>query len=796
MKHLNLNTTIALSLFAITSLFPLPLRAANATLAKYETTYRTQRDEILGGKVVPQIKQEAQRIVTLTKQFDGALSKLQKSLLAKGDKTGAAEILAARKLLAASPEYQASTLLLGKQSPTRPKTTSLPQKQKRLPPALKRHLVLHYNFDSNERGKVTDNSSEHNRGKVHGAKWVMKGKVGGAIQFDGENDYIELSKSLPIGSGDNTVALWVRIPKVGQGNLKAKERVGIVLGNFGGKAPLSNWEIYNTGRMFLWWNNGEVKGGNRTDLRDGHWHHLAWIRNRKAGTFSLYVDSQLERTIDSSGKDICFASSHRIGADNRKSDGPCFHGTMDEFMVFNRALSQSEVRHVYDIGRVTPGPYRYRMPQQQRDGWQTANAQQLGVDTRGLTRLADSIKSDRYKNIHSVLLARSGKLVFEEYFNGFNAARKHTTCSLTKAITCAVVGIAIGNGAIPDASTEIHTLLPEYDELLVGKKKKITLEHLLRMTAGLDWDESTLAYTDPRNSYAQMKRSTGDLFQFILSRKLSHDPGSHFQYNSGLTLTLGKILSTHTGMSVDDFASQHLFKPLAITDFDWPTFHGEVCTSGGLMLTPRDVAKFGQLVLDKGQWHGRQIVPEAWIRRSAAWNESNAATRYGYHLRREEFHYKTKTIVGFQASGYGGQFVFLFPALDLVAVFTGWNCDSPLFFQPFDMLYEHLLPAVSGTTPAIRNYCYALPLAAWKGKLNDVKFLVNLSANIETTDASGNTPLICAALGGHLDIIELLISKGANVNATNSSGATALAVARQKGYREIASFLQNQGAIK
>ena len=135
-------------------------------------------------------------------------------------------------------------------------------------------MVAHYPFNNN----ANDASDSGNDGTVYGPILTDDrfGYPTSAYQFDGIDDFIDLSQSLPIGSTDNTISMWVKIPEVGQG-LDSGERVGILIGNFP-NSPNSNWEI-NQGEVRIWWNNGHFQANGTSDLKDNKWHHLAFVRD-------------------------------------------------------------------------------------------------------------------------------------------------------------------------------------------------------------------------------------------------------------------------------------------------------------------------------------------------------------------------------------------------------------------------------------------------------------------------------------------------------------------------------------
>ena len=187
-------------------------------------------------------------------------------------------------------------------------------------------------------GPCRSSTRAHNAARAaNGVKLGIDGVIGRGVGFDGDDDEMMLSSILPIGSTDNTVSVWVKVPKVGAGGLKAGERVGDVLGNFNDR-PNSNWELHAKGQMRIHWNGGQAHHFGTTDLRDDTWRHVAWVRDRAAGKFLMYIDGKLEKTVNDSGRDIEFTTTHRIGGDNRGAP-PNFHGLMDELRVSSVARS-------------------------------------------------------------------------------------------------------------------------------------------------------------------------------------------------------------------------------------------------------------------------------------------------------------------------------------------------------------------------------------------------------------------------------------------------------------------------
>ncbi len=258
----------------------------------------------------------------------------------------------------------------------------------------------------------------------------------------------------------------------------------------------------------------------------------------------------------------------------------------------------------------------------------------------------------------------------------------HTLQSVTKSVTSALIGIAIGRGEIPGVEVPI---LRYFDAAAVAsldeRKKRIVLRDLLTMTAGFKWDEDSVPYTDKANSCAAMEASA-DWARYVIDQPMEHDPGRVFRYSSGVSELLAHILLKATGRQADEYAMDHLFKPIGIERFYWKrTPTGLPDTEGGLYLTRSDLARFGSLYLHDGVWEGKRILPKGWVAetmrpRADPGMPGTPGVRYGYQwwlLPWGEAKHSAWT-----CWGYGGQFLFVVPERDLIAVFNGWNIyDRP-----------------------------------------------------------------------------------------------------------------------
>jgi hypothetical protein len=178
---------------------------------------------------------------------------------------------------------------------------------------------------------------------------------GYALQFDGIDDYILLPEAIDIGSTSSTISMWVRVPVVGEGNLIAEERVGVLLGNHN-QSPNSNWEIHDDGQIRIYWNNSEKNLYGSSDLRDGNWHHLSFVRDVENNLLKGYVDGVAEIDENDDGTNITFSDAFYIGSDYRQggaSKKP-FHGLIDELQIWDIARTQADIIKDYKTGITNP----------------------------------------------------------------------------------------------------------------------------------------------------------------------------------------------------------------------------------------------------------------------------------------------------------------------------------------------------------------------------------------------------------------------------------------------------------
>jgi CubicO group peptidase (beta-lactamase class C family) len=331
-----------------------------------------------------------------------------------------------------------------------------------------------------------------------------------------------------------------------------------------------------------------------------------------------------------------------------------------------------------------------------KENWQTSTPEEQGMDSERIYRMLKYLKDTQ--KLHSLLIIRNGYLVTEAYFYPYHRDVKQVICSDTKSITSALIGIALQKGLIKDIHQKALDFFPEYSFANLDQRKKaITIDNLLSMTSGLDWGREDW-FDRAGDVLTHEMMLAKDTIQFTLDRPMVAEPGTAFRYNTGIPQLLSAIIQKTSGAkNTAEFAKEYLFKPLGITDIDWPT-DAKGITLGGfnLSMTPSDMAKFGYLYLRHGVWDGTQVVPAKWVETSTQTHISskpptnpNDTRYYGYQWWINSF--------GYFASGWGGQCIFVIPNLDMVVVYTAGG------FNLSEMIEMVIIPAVKSDTPLPPN---------------------------------------------------------------------------------------------
>lgn len=265
--------------------------------------------------------------------------------------------------------------------------------------------------------------------------------------------------------------------------------------------------------------------------------------------------------------------------------------------------------------------------------------------------------------LHSLLVNWRGQMLFEQYFNGMHAASLANLKSASKSVLAALIGIAIGRGILPGVDAPVAAYFPE---LADPEKRTITIEHLLTMRSGLE-------STSNRNYGAWV--GSPNWVRHVLARPMVAPPGERMIYSTGNTHLLSAILTRAARMSTWEFAQRELAGPLGFELPRWSTDPQGIFFGGNdMLMTPRQMLRIGLLYLHKGRYQGRQIVPAEWVEASCEGRTRSPRSRerYGYGWWIREFD-SFKTCY---AWGYGGQYVFVLPELELIIVATSSPTDS------------------------------------------------------------------------------------------------------------------------
>jgi CubicO group peptidase (beta-lactamase class C family) len=328
--------------------------------------------------------------------------------------------------------------------------------------------------------------------------------------------------------------------------------------------------------------------------------------------------------------------------------------------------------------------------------WQPVSLREGGFADDLEARLDKAIADKRVWNLHSVIVVRNARLVLERYFEGEDTARGgrpvgvvsfkpdtlHDLRSVSKSIVGLLYGIALAAGKVPAPEDPLMQSFPEYADLAADPaRRRWTLHHVLSMTMGTDWNEG-MSYADPANSETAMDMAP-DRYRYILDRPIIMEPGQRWVYNGGATALLGRLIARGTGKSLHAFARETLFDPLGIGPTDWHADKdGELIAASGLRMTPRDLARIGELTLRGGVWGGRAVVPAEWIARChTPVVPIDAEIQYGYQWYGGSFVFETPAIPRSQqlfrfGVGNGGQRLMTYPGLDLIVVTTAGNYNT------------------------------------------------------------------------------------------------------------------------
>jgi CubicO group peptidase (beta-lactamase class C family) len=298
--------------------------------------------------------------------------------------------------------------------------------------------------------------------------------------------------------------------------------------------------------------------------------------------------------------------------------------------------------------------------------WPISTPGAQGLDPARISAGLQQIQANPF--ILSVLIVRNDSLVAEYYASGIVDENDFQVSGISASITSALVGIAIDKGIIRSAQERVLNYFPGFDTTrLDPRKREWTIEHLLAMRSGIDWNED--------EDHSKEFNSQSNWLSTALRLPLKSSPGDAFVYTTPNANLLSGILARASGSSTNRFAETGLFGPLRISVRAWATDPQDVYLGGtGMRLTPRDLARLGQLYLHNGLIDGKQIVPRAWVQQSIT--PRNAQNSVKGDLSSINFgnlwwtNYDGRDSL-FVALGFGGQAIYVVPAKNIVIVTIG-----------------------------------------------------------------------------------------------------------------------------
>ena len=372
-------------------------------------------------------------------------------------------------------------------------------------------------------------------------------------------------------------------------------------------------------------------------------------------------------------------------------------------MVTNMILGKTE-----GISKVDFVPQKTRCPEpengmhmhdkvpviQDQDIEKTKNQQQIfprktpesqGIGSDHLRYLIQELADSPNTDMHHFMVLRHGNVICEADFAPYRKGIWHITHSMCKSITGMAVGFLVEEGKL-ELSENIYKIFHDKGSTWAKMfRPEVTVENLLTMTSGVTFNESGIV-------------SGNDWLESYLNAPVSEKPGTKFQYNSLNSYVLSAIITERTGMPMDEYLKPRLFEPLGITDYLWEKCPRGITKGGwGLFMHTEDMAKLGQLYLNKGKWNGKQIIPESWVEASITKKVDSieGTYGYGYQLWMEE------RPGSFEYNGMLGQNVLIYPDVDMVIVTNAGNeelfQDNVMLniirkYFPVDWMPEETLP--------------------------------------------------------------------------------------------------------
>ncbi|WP_373493341.1 serine hydrolase domain-containing protein [Aquiflexum sp.] len=319
----------------------------------------------------------------------------------------------------------------------------------------------------------------------------------------------------------------------------------------------------------------------------------------------------------------------------------------------------------------------------------------LNISSKGIQQFLDAVETENKHEMHSLMILRNGQVAAEGWWAPYGPESKHTMYSVSKTFTASAIGLAVAEGKLKVTDKVISFFPESLPATVIPHLAELEIKDLLSMTVGHD------------KSFNQEIFSKEDWITAFLSMPIANKPGTKFLYNTSASYMLSAIIQKVTGYSLLEYLQPRLLDPLGIAGVDWETDLDGVAVGGwGIRVKTEDMAKLGQLFLQKGHWNGKQILPESWIEEASTMKimqEPDASPAkmasndwiqgYGYQMWRSRHN-------SYRADGAFGQFILVLPELDGVIVITSETSEMQGLL---DLVWEYLLPAFDGDGSTEKN---------------------------------------------------------------------------------------------
>ncbi len=333
-----------------------------------------------------------------------------------------------------------------------------------------------------------------------------------------------------------------------------------------------------------------------------------------------------------------------------------------------------------------------------QDVWNYRLPSEVGMVDTVLLNLDGAIIGGNFDPVRSMIIVKDDNIVFENYYNGDTRSTLHNLGRSTPLITVLALGIALNEGIIADIDEEIHDLLPvQYRTMLAGEKRRITLRHLLTHTGGFSWNETVLSngLNAPANNL-NMMRAAADPIEYLITQPLEAVPGVRFNFNTGTSALIARIVASAAGESFDTYVLERIFKPLGISDYQWRRDGlGDIDGATGLWLSTLDLTKIGYLYLNEGSWRGREIVSPEWIQDAGTTQlEISNSFNYGYYWQKFSDNIRFVPLFPINDAYFFSQHIYVHPSQNLLITFGTEDVFLNLVSSPF-LLYREVISPIA-----------------------------------------------------------------------------------------------------